>query len=236
MNVRCIIIDDEPFARKLLIDYCSKIPQLTLLADFSNGLEALSFLNRNDADLIFLDIKMPSISGIDLLKSISNGPKVIFTTAFAEYAIDGFELDAVDYLLKPFDFPRFLKAVNKALVAMPEEKPAAIQPPKPQDEFLFVKDGRDLVKLYLKEIMYIKGQKDYVMFIGRERKIMSLMNMRDLEVDLSAKGFLRIHQSFIVNTKHIEVIANDKIKVNNEYLPVSQTYKLGFKEFLQKHQ
>jgi DNA-binding LytR/AlgR family response regulator len=236
MNLRCIIIDDEPFARKLLIDYCGKIPQLTLLADFSNGLEALSFLNRNDADLIFLDIKMPSISGIDLLKSINNRPKVIFTTAFAEYAIDGFELDAVDYLLKPFDFPRFLKAVNKALVAIPDEKSATIQPPKSQDDFLFVKDGRDLVKLYLNDILYIKGQKDYVMFIGRERKIMSLMNMKDLEADLSRQGFLRIHQSFIVNTKHIQVIANDKIKVNNEYLPVSQTYKLGFKEFLQKHQ
>lgn len=236
MKLRCVIIDDEPFARKLLIDFCDRVPQISILGDFSNGLEALSFLHNTQADLIFLDIKMPGISGIDLLKSLGNRPKVVFTTAFAEYAIDGFELDAIDYLLKPFDFPRFLKAVNKALASLPAEKPPIQYSTSVSDDFLFVKDGRDLIKVYLGEILYIKGQKDYVMFVTKAKKIMSLMNMRDLERDLSKKGFLRIHQSYIVNTKRIETITNDKVKLNNEFLPVSQTYKLGLKEFLQKYQ
>lgn len=235
MKIRCAIIDDEPFARKLLLDYCSRVPQLSVLGDFSNGLDALSFLNHNNVDLIFLDIKMPGITGIDLLKTLGNRPKVIFTTAFAEYAIDGFELDAIDYLLKPFDFPRFLKAVNKAFTSLPIEKTSILTIHPSQDDFLFVKDGRDLVKVQLNDILYIKGQKDYVMFITKNRKIMSLMNMRDLEQDLVQKAFVRIHQSYIINTQHIEVVANDKVRINSEYLPVSQTYRLRFREFLEKH-
>ena len=117
MSLSCLIIDDEPFARKLLLDYCGRIPDLKVSGDFSNGLEALQYLNKSPVDFIFLDIKMPGISGIDMLNSLRNPPKVIFTTAFAEYAVDGFELDAVDYLLKPFDFPRFLKALNKVQVS-----------------------------------------------------------------------------------------------------------------------
>lgn len=235
MNIRCVIIDDEPFARKLLLDYCSRVPQLSVLGDFSNGLDALSFLNHNQADLIFLDIKMPGLTGIDLLKTLGNRPKVIFTTAFAEYAIDGFELDAIDYLLKPFDFPRFLKAVNKAFTTHPIEKPAISTNNSAQDDFLFVKDGRDLVKVQLNDILYIKGQKDYVMFITQNRKIMSLMNMRDLEQDLVQKDFVRIHQSYIINTQHIEVVASDRVRIKSEYLPVSQTYRLTFRAFLGKH-
>ena len=235
MKICCVIIDDEPFARKLLLDYCSRVPQLSVLGDFSNGLDALSFLNHNKVDLIFLDIKMPGISGIDLLKTLGNRPKVIFTTAFAEYAIDGFELDAIDYLLKPFDLPRFLKAINKAFTSFLIEKPTSSLNNSSQDDFLFVKDGRDLVKVQLDNILYIKGQKDYVMFITKSRKIMSLMNMKDLEQDLIKKAFVRIHQSYIINTQHIELVASDKVRVNSEYLPVSQTYRLTFREYLGKH-
>ena len=236
--MKVLIIEDEELAAQRLSQLIAEIePGVEIAGPFDTVTASVAHLKTKPVyDLIFLDIKMPSISGMDLLKSINNRPKVIFTTPFSEFAIDGFELDAVDYLLKPFDFPRFLKAVNKAFSAFPNEKLVTIQQPKSQDDFLFVKDGRDLVKLYLNDILYIKGQKDYVMFISRERKIMSLMNMKNLEADLSGQGFLRIHQSFIVNTKHIQVIANDKVKVNNEYLPVSQTYKLSFKEFLQKHQ
>lgn len=232
MSLNCLIIDDEPFARKLLLEYCGRIPDLRVLGDFSNGLKALQYLNKHSVDFIFLDIKMPGITGIDMLNSLRNPPKVIFTTAFAEYAIDGFELDAVDYLLKPFDFPRFLKAVNKVQNSV-QTKPSEATQVNTSD-FIFVKDGRELVKLQLSEILYIKGQKDYVMFVLPDRKMMSLMNLRDLEVELNQKEFVRIHQSFIVNARHITSVSNDKVKVANEFLPISQSYKLSFKSFIEK--
>ena len=144
-------------------------------------------------------------------------------------------MDAIDYLLKPFDLPRFLKAINKAFTSFLIEKPTSSLNNSSQDDFLFVKDGRDLVKVQLDNILYIKGQKDYVMFITKSRKIMSLMNMKDLEQDLIKKAFVRIHQSYIINTQHIELVASDKVRVNSEYLPVSQTYRLTFREYLGKH-
>lgn len=234
MSLSCLIIDDEPLARKLLLEYCGRMPDLQVLGDFSNGLEALQYLNKHSVDFIFLDIKMPGVTGIDMLNSLRNPPKVVFTTAFAEYAIDGFELDAVDYLLKPFDFPRFLKAVNKVQASL---SPKSVEPaPTTDTGFIFVKDGRDLVKLQLREILYIKGQKDYVMFVLKDRKVMSLMNLRDLEKELNEKEFVRIHQSFIVNAQHIASISNDKVKVGDEFLPISQSYKLSFRSFIEKYQ
>lgn len=234
MSLSCLIIDDEPYARKLLLDYSGRIPDLKVLGDFSNGLEALQYLNRHEVDFIFLDIKMPGITGIDMLNSLQKPPKVIFTTAFAEYAVDGFELDAVDYLLKPFDFPRFLKALNKAEASLQSRKTESVQ--KPGSDFLFVKDGRELVRLQLNELLYIKGQKDYVMFVLKDRKVMSLMNLKDLEEELNQKEFVRVHQSFIVNAQHIASISNDKVKVGTEFLPISQSYKLSFRSFIEKFQ
>ena len=234
MSMSCLIIDDEPFARKLLLDYCGRIPDLKVMGDFSNGLEALQYLNKRPVDFIFLDIKMPGITGIDMVNSLRNPPKVIFTTAFAEYAINGFELDAVDYLLKPFDFPRFLKAVNKMQASL-QTKPSETAQATSSD-FIFVKDGRELVKLQLNQILYIKGQKDYVMFVMKDKKVMSLMNLKGLEEDLIKSDFVRIHQSFIINAQHIASVANDKVKVGHEFLPVSQSYKLSFRSFIEKFQ
>ena len=234
MSLNCLIIDDEPLARKLLLEYCSRMPDLVVKGNFSNGLEALQFLHKNSVDFIFLDIKMPGITGLDMINSLRNPPKVIFTTAFAEYAIDGFELDAVDYLLKPFDFPRFLKAVNKMQSSLKTKPSETAQ--STSSNFIFVKDGRELIKLQLSEILYIKGQKDYVMFVMKDRKIMSLMNLKDLEEELNRKEYVRIHQSFIINAQHIASISNDKVKVGNEFLPISQSYKLGFRTFIEKFQ
>ena len=234
MSLTCLIIDDEPFARKLLLDFCSRVPNLEVMGDFSNGVEALQYLNTQAVDFIFLDIKMPGITGIEMLNSLRNAPKVVFTTAFSEYAIDGFELDAVDYLLKPFDFLRFLKSVNKVQAAL---QPKSIDLSQASEsDFLFVKDGRELVKLKLNEILYVKGQKDYVMFMLRDKKVMSLMNMKDLEEELKGKQFVRIHQSFIINAQHIESISNDRVKVGEEVLPISQSYKLSFRSFIEKFQ
>lgn len=234
MSLTCLIIDDEPFARKLLLDFCSRVPNLEVKGDFSNGVEALQYLNTQAVDFIFLDIKMPGITGIEMLNSLRNAPKVVFTTAFSEYAIDGFELDAVDYLLKPFDFLRFLKSVNKVQAAL---QPKSIDLSQASEsDFLFVKDGRELVKLKLNQILYVKGQKDYVMFMLRDKRVMSLMNMKDLEEELKGKQFVRIHQSFIINAQHIESISNDRVKVGEEFLPISQSYKLSFRSFIEKFQ
>ncbi len=236
MSIKCIIVDDEPLARKLLIDFCEKVPFIELLGDFSSGLQAMSFLRDNPVDFLFLDIKMPDISGIELIKVIDPKPKIIFTTAFAEYAVDGFELDAMDYLLKPFDFPRFLKAVNKVSDQLQDKQIEKLKASKNQrDDFLFVKDGRSLVKVHFNEVLYIKGMKDYVTFHCPDKKVMSLMNMKDLEKDLPGEQFLRIHQSYIINIDGITSINNDKVNIAGEFLPVSQTYKQTFKKFLENY-
>ena len=229
--INCVIIDDEPMARKLLQNYCGRVVGLSVAADFSNGLSALTYLSRVPTDLIFLDIKMPDITGLELLKSMTNRPAVIFTTAFAEHAIDGFELDAVDYLLKPFDFPRFLRAINKAMEKLqkaPEKEPLDTA----KKPFIFVKDGRQLVKLHLDDIRYIKGQKDYVSFYLPEKKVMSLMNLKDLEKTLPESQFVRIHQSYIININHADLIEREKVKIGEEFIPISQSYRLSFRNFM----
>ena len=230
-KLKCIIIDDEPLARKLLSDYCSRVPFLDLVTNFSNGLEALTFLRNNSVDFVFVDIKMPDISGLDLVTVLGNSTKVIFTTAFAEHAIDGFNLDAVDYLLKPFDFSRFLKAVNKVNQIRTS---SALENSNDSQKYILVKDGRELVKLYFEDIYYIKGQKDYVQFQLNDRKVLSLMNLKDLETELPASDFIRIHQSFIINMRHLISISNDKVKLGDEFIPISQSYRLRFKAFLEK--
>jgi DNA-binding LytR/AlgR family response regulator len=227
MKIKSIIVDDEPFARKLLLEYCAKVNLLEVKGDFSNALDAVSFINKHEVDLIFLDIKMPDITGLGMLGTLQNPPRVIFTTAFAEYAMDGFELDAIDYLLKPFDFARFLKAVNKA-----ESHFSKAQPLDYNEDFLFIKEGRNMVRLSLKDIKFIQGQKDYVQFSTSDRKVMSLMNMKDLEKDLSPKGFLRIHQSYLINTNHISSISTEKACIGKDEFPVSQSYKYVVKDYL----
>jgi DNA-binding LytR/AlgR family response regulator len=226
--IYCMIIDDEPFARKLLQDYCGRLPNLEVVGTYSSGMEALAGLQHQTVDLVFLDIRMPGLSGLELVQSLPQVPKIIFTTAFSEYAVKGFELDAVDYLLKPFDFPRFLKAVNKATARLQETSPP------PADEHLFVKEGRHMVKLLLSDIRYIQGQKDYVMFHTTERRVMSLMNLKDLATRLAGHQFLRVHQSYIVNTTHLRRCSTEEVEIGDEILPVSQSYRYILKAYLAK--
>ncbi len=227
--INCVIIDDEPMARKLLLDYCHKIPELSVISNFSDGMKAMEFLQSNRVDLIFLDIKMPQVSGLDLLKVIRPNSCVVLTTAFAEYAVDGFELDAVDYLLKPFAFSRFLKAIDKVKKTIEGSKKSSIEK---TPDFMFVKEGRELVKILFEDLLYIKGTGDYVTFYLKGRSIMSLMKMKELERDLPGNAFFRIHQSYIVNTKWILRISNDKVEVPNKFLPISRSYKQAFKSFI----
>ncbi len=225
--IRCVIIDDEPMARSLLIDYCKRVPSLHLVDEFSNGFSALDFLKKNEIDLIFLDIKMPDLTGLDLIRILDQRAKVILTTAFPEYALDGFELDVVDYLLKPFDFSRFLKAINKASNYLESGSVAASV-----RDYLFIKDGRDLIKVHYANLQYIKGAGDYVTFCLEDKKIMTLMTLKELEIELPGDRFVRIHQSYIVNKGWIQRVSGDKVEVAGTFLPISRTYKKLFGAFI----
>lgn len=239
MNLSCIIVEDEPMARNLLEQYIAKISSLTLLAAFSNPLKALDFLRETTPDILFLDVQMPEITGISLLKILKKKPLVILTTAYSEYAIEGYELDVTDYLLKPITFERFLKTVEKvtqrkglltsgqALAEIPKEIQAT-----PQNPFIFVKDGTTLVKIKLADILYIEGLKDYVKIHTPKGKITTLQRLKTLEKELPSHQFIRVHHSFIIAVEWIEVIHRDRIEVGKELIPISDTYRKSFKEFI----
>ncbi|MBI3219268.1 MAG: response regulator transcription factor [Bacteroidetes bacterium] len=231
--IRCLIVDDEPYARKLLEEFIQKLPELSLVGSAADALSARSILSKQKVDVLFLDIQMPDLTGIDFLKSTAHPPMVIFTTAFAEYALDGFELDAVDYLLKPFDFNRFLKAVNKvterlaSAVSQPEKEKHA------ERDFLFVKDGYKLVKVDLKSVLYIKGSREYVTFVTGNMKVMSLLSLKDLEKDLPS-DFVRIHHSFIVRIDAIQSISHEEVSIGGESFPIGATYKKRFLDRIER--
>ncbi len=235
MNIRCVIVEDEPLARKLISEYVNTTPNLTLVASFGNPLEALEFMRENTIDLLFSDIQMKEITGITLLKLLNKKPFVVLTTAYSEYALEGFELDVTDYLLKPITFERFLKAVEKVSQRMKNEKPEAVTvvSTEPANDFIFLKDGSKLLKVRLADILYIQGLKDYVKVITTERQIVSLQTMKSLEETLPSNQFIRIHNSTIVAFDAIEEIERDKVKIGKVYLPVSDSYKKSFKEYIE---
>jgi DNA-binding LytR/AlgR family response regulator len=232
--IRCIVIDDEPYARDLLKEFISKVPHFHLAGVFSSALQALAELSKNPVDVLFLDIQMPDISGIDFLKSLDKKPSVIFTTAFAEYAIEGFELDVVDYLLKPFDFQRFLKAANKITqrIERPAEHELTMLPR--EETFIFVKDGTKLVKIELKSILFIKGTREYVTIHMADKKIMSLQSMKNLESELPV-DFIRVHNSYIINLRAIESITKTEVRIGGAEIPIGVTYKKNFQEHISRY-
>jgi DNA-binding LytR/AlgR family response regulator len=218
--IRCLVIDDEPLARQLLTDFIKKVPELQLEGSYSSALKALEKLRKNQADVLFLDIQMPDITGIEFLKTLEHKPLVVFTTAYAEHALQGYELDVADYLLKPFDFNRFLKSINKITQRL---KPGSDTPAE-KSEFIFVKDGVKQVKIQLNAIHYIKGSREYVTIVTHDRKIMSLQTMKSLE-EILPDEFIRIHNSFIVSLSAVDTIFKNKVQVRGEILPVGITYK-----------
>lgn len=226
--IRCLVIDDEPYARELLSEFIAKLPNLKLEGAYSSALSALPSLSKKNVDVIFLDIQMPDISGIDFLKTLDKRPCVIFTTAFSEYALEGFELDVVDYLLKPFDFNRFLKAVNKLTLRL--EKSGPVYPAEKaqgRPDFIFVKDGSKLVKVELKNILFIKGTREYVTIYTRDKKIMSLQTLKNLETELPPE-FIRVHNSYIVFIPSVGTISKNELEIEGEIIPIGITYKKNF--------
>jgi DNA-binding LytR/AlgR family response regulator len=216
-----IAIDDEPIALDVVKSLAAKIPFLSIKGFFTNAFEAAEFLHHNKIDLIFLDIKMPDISGIDFLKSIPNPPMVIFTTAYSEHAVQSFELDAIDYLLKPFSLPRFLKACNKAQEQWELRQqnyntnlPTAV----------FIKDGHGQQRVELNDILYAESNGNYIQFVLKDKKILSRLTMAETEALLPAGGFMRIHRSYIISKKHISKIEKTSIWVQQTELPVGASY------------
>ena len=240
----CIVIEDEPLARNLVTAYIQKSPNLTLLQAFSNGLEALDYLRDNKVDIMFSDIQMPELTGIALLKLLKNKPIVILTTAYSEYAIEGYELEVFDYLLKPISFERFLKTVEKVIARLDKEKNSgnaivqnvSIENNEPKSDFIFVKDGTKLVKVNFSDILYIEGLKDYVCIYTPDQKIVTLQTMKSLENTLPAEKFIRVHNSFIIAFKAINSIERDRVTIGKNLIPVSDSYKKAFKDFIEKKQ
>jgi DNA-binding LytR/AlgR family response regulator len=229
MMIRCLAIDDEMLALDLLEDNIKKVPFLELVKTCRNAIEALEILRTQSIDLIFLDIQMPDISGIQMLKSLHHKPLVIFTTAFSNYATEGFDLDVIDYLLKPYSFERFLKAVNKAHEHMDLLVRASTQAntkePGTSQNFLFVKADYKLYKINLKDILYIEGLKDYVKIYVGEKPIVTQMSMKALEEKLPPHEFIRVHRSFIVAFNKIDFIQKQILTIGKKEIPISEHYR-----------
>lgn len=244
MILTCVILEDEPLARSLIENYVSKVPHLQLVKSFSDSMTALDFLRENKVDILFSDIQMPDITGIALLKILQKKPLVILTTAYSEYAIEGYELEVFDYLLKPISFERFLKSVEKATLRLsPAETDKSLentlqtsQSQAVASNFIFIKDGTKLIKVKFEDILYIEGLKDYVSIITKEKKIVSLQAMKALEQQLPDNQFIRVHNSYIVNCPAIEIVEKDRILIGKNYIPISDTYKKAFKDYLDRNQ
>lgn len=227
--IRCLAIDDEMLALELLEDNIKKVSFLELVKTCRSAMEAMEVLRSEHIDLLFLDIQMPDISGIQLLKSLHNKPMVIFTTAFSKYATEGFDLDVIDYLLKPYPFERFLKAVNKVHEYMDLRDRAANQAGTKDivtsPNFLFVKADYKLYKINLKDILYIEGLKDYVKIYASEKPIVTQMSMKGLEEKLSPQDFIRVHRSFIVAFNKIDFIQKHMLTIGKKEIPISEHYR-----------
>lgn len=234
MKLNCLIVDDEPLALDLLENYVNKTPFLNLAGRCENAFQAMERVRQNDIDLLFLDIQMPDLNGIEFSKTLGERPKVIFTTAFDQYAVEGFRVDALDYLLKPISYSEFLQAANKAMRWFELSNKAVAS--SETANTIFVKSDYKLVQIDLIKVLYIEGVKDYVRIFLEDdaHPIMSLMSMKLMEERLPADRFMRVHRSFIVQLDKIKTIERNRIVFGKEYIPISDSYKEKFMEFLNK--
>jgi DNA-binding LytR/AlgR family response regulator len=233
--MKCVIIDDEPLAVELLVEFVGRVDSLELVTTFTNAIDAISIINQSQIDLIFLDIEMPHFSGIDFINAIEKKPLIIFTTAYSNYAVEGFNLGAVDYLIKPIPFNRFLKSVLRAQqIFIPKSLPAettAVNSPEIENDFMFVRAEYENVKINFADILFIEGLKDYVKIFTTDNKYtLTLISLIKLENLLSSKGFSRIHRSYIINIKHIKSIQKNKVLIADKRIPISESYKTAFFE------
>lgn len=231
MIIKCIAVDDEPLALDLICDYISKVPFLKLMKTFSDGISVLEYLASNHVDLVFLDIEMGGLTGTQLLKTLQQKPKIIMTTAYRKYAVDAFDLDVTDYLVKPFKFERFLKAVEKACYLINDNKKDKSDFSGSKD-FFFVKSGYKMMKVDFKDILYIEGLSEYIIIKTTSANIITLQSFKNIENILPAQDFIRIHKSYMVAVNKIESIEGQNLVVAKKELPIGNKYRRHFFEVI----
>lgn len=232
--ITCMAIDDEPLALELLTDYIGKVPFLQLVYTNTNAIEALQYLQQNKVDLLFLDIQMPDLTGLQVMKIIQNNCRVILTTAYSEYALDGYEHNVIDYLLKPISFDRFYTAAEKAraIFIKPADNLVSASPVTPG--FIFIKTDSRLVKVKLEDILLVEGMKDYVAIHTEQDKLITLQSMRSMEESLPPQQFIRVHKSFIIAINKIDSIERNRIFIKQEVIPIGETYRDLFFKLIEK--
>lgn len=233
-TIRCLLVDDEPLAREILRRYIDDIATMELAAECANALQAFSVLQKEPIDLMFLDVRMPRMNGNEFLKSLRLPPKVIFTTAYPEYALEGYELDVVDYLLKPVPFDRFLKAVNKAFPAgaLPEEKTEVKE--KKKQAFVYFRIDRKMKKVMLDDILYIESMKDYIKLFTSEGTLITKQSISSVEEMLPGKEFARVHRSYIVSLNNIKSFTSELIEIGNTNIPIGKLFRSDAMRILQQ--
>jgi two-component system, LytTR family, response regulator len=226
-TITCLIVDDEPNAVQLLEDHLRKVPGLALKQKCYDAFEALEFLKSDKADLIFLDIQMPGLSGMELATFLSKDQRIVFTTAYANYALEGYEYNAIDYLLKPITFKRFVQAINKVMLSLPAVAAAE------NADYIFIKSGKQIIKLEYSNILYIEALKEYVNIVQPDGKVLAYKRMKDLEEQLP-DDFIRIHNSYIVNIRHLEKVVDNHVLIGKARLPVSTSCRPALLEIINK--
>lgn len=240
MKLKCIVVDDEPLAVEKLSGYIARVPFLELQASFTSGMEALQYLKDNSTDLLFLDIQMDDLTGIQLLEVLKNKPQVVFTTAYSDYALKGYELEVSDYLLKPIPFERFLQSANRAYDKLSDKSKketkteAAPANAAPAADFMFVKTEYRMEKVKFNDIHYVEGMKDYLRIVCPDKRIMTLTNFKNMLDMLPEEAFCRIHKSYIINLSKIQSIEKSHVVVLNERLPIGDSFRKSFFELLEK--
>ncbi|NJB87709.1 DNA-binding LytR/AlgR family response regulator [Lewinella marina] len=246
MKLSCLVVDDEPMARRLLEQYIERMPDLSLIASLGNPLQALKQLQEAPPDILFLDVQMPELTGISLLKVLKTKPVIVLTTAYSEYALEGYELEVTDYLLKPITFERFVKCVERISHALsqaeptpPAASPAAPAPAAPAnggERYFFVKDGTKSVRVNFDDITHIEGLKDYVKIHTHDKRITTLQSLKNLLEVLPEGDFVRVHNSYIVALRWIEEVHRDEVHVGGAVVPVSDTYRREFRRIIEERQ
>ncbi|HFB99686.1 MAG TPA: response regulator transcription factor [Phaeodactylibacter sp.] len=224
-KIKVLLVDDEFLALNLLEDFVKKIPDLEMLNRVKSPIQAVSILEQGEVDLLFLDIQMPTLSGTNLLKTLKQKPVTIFTTAYAEYAVDAFALDAVDYLLKPFSFERFLQAVNKAKTQIFAQQKEVAAASSSKEKFLTIKSDHKLIKVFLKDILFIEGLREYVRIVTATEKIVTLERLKNLEEQLASENFLRVHKSYLINISKVKSVEGNRLQITTHQIPISREKK-----------
>lgn len=232
-TIQCLIVDDEPPAREIIRRYIEEVSTLNVAGECANALQAFAVLQQQHIDLVFLDIRMPQLNGNDFLKTLKNPPKVIITTAYPEYALEGYELDVTDYLMKPIPFDRFLKAVNKAFPSGTPKAEITLREEKKTEAFVYFRADRKMVKVMLQDILYIESMKDYVKVFTNSGTIITKQSISSVEEMLPEKEFVRVHRSYIVSLSRIKTFTAELIEIEKAEIPVGKLYRNGVMKVLQ---